>query len=233
MSWPSSVVQQFLYNEMNLLSSKTINGMVEVLVIEYESNNWKLFIGSSTPSLRGSLLHNDNSESSVSVCYALHMKETYENKKCRVKMHKIWWTKVAALWCLKGCCSCDGLQSTYTKYCCYLYEWDSSAREIGQLTSHWSLGFIIYLVFNSHFSLDQVKILLPLLHIQLGIMDNVLNAMEKIGQRFKYLTLNLPWHSDVKVKTGISIGSQIRELLKNWEFESLIHEKEKAAWEEF
>ena len=65
----------------DLVACNNINGLMESLGIKYEHTQWRLFIDSSKTSLKGVLLHNGNSEPSVPVGYAPHMKETYENIK--------------------------------------------------------------------------------------------------------------------------------------------------------
>ena len=72
----------FFVMEDDLVACHNINGlMVEALGIQYEPSQWRLFIDSSKTSLKGVLLHNGNSEPSVPVGYAPHMKETIENIK--------------------------------------------------------------------------------------------------------------------------------------------------------
>ena len=64
-------------------------------------------------------------------------------------------------------------------------------------------------------------------------MKNFVKAMDKSGQGFKYLTSKFASLSDAKIKEGVFIGPQIRELLKDDDFESALHEEEKPAWEAF
>jgi hypothetical protein len=57
--------------------------------------------------------------------------------------------------------------------------------------------------------------------------------MDHDGQRFLYLQRKFPRISDAKIKEGIFIGPQIRELMKDQDFEGGQNEPEKAAWRSF
>ena len=88
-------------------------------------------------SLKAVLLHNKNMLPSIPVGYAAHMKETYEKMKnvlqC-INYEQYCWQlcgdfKVIAILL--------GLQPGYTKYCCFLCEWDSRARHEHCLKKEW------------------------------------------------------------------------------------------------
>jgi len=53
------------------------------------------------------------------------------------------------------------------------------------------------------------------------------------SKAFMYVFEKFPKISDAKIKEGILDGSQIRELLKDKEFEKRMTKKEKAAWQSF
>ena len=64
-------------------------------------------------------------------------------------------------------------------------------------------------------------------------MKNFTKAMNQNGPAFKYLCDKFPALSKEKLKEGIFIGPQIRQLLKDNKFDSIINGDEKAAWEAF
>lgn len=57
------------------------------------------------------------------------------------------------------------------------------------------------------------KILLPPLHIKLVLMKNFVKTMDEIQAAFKYFHGKLPRISEAKIKEGVFVGPQIRELL--------------------
>ncbi|GBP10628.1 2-phosphoxylose phosphatase 1 [Eumeta japonica] len=74
------------------------------------------------------------------------------------------------------------------------------------------------------------KIFPPPIHIKLGLMKNLVKAMNKDGGGFQYLKTKFPRISDAKMKEGIFVGPQIRELMKDSNFESTLNEAEQRAW---
>ena len=56
------------------------------------------------------------------------------------------------------------------------------------------------------------RVFLPPLHIKLGLMKNFVKALPKNGEGFKYLSHKFPSVSDAKMKAGVLVGPQIREL---------------------
>jgi hypothetical protein len=59
------------------------------------------------------------------------------------------------------------------------------------------------------------KVFLSPLHIKLGLMKNFVEAMDKNGAGFIYLKHKFPRLSDAKIKEGIFVCPQIRELIKD------------------
>jgi hypothetical protein len=80
---------------------------------------------------------------------------------------------------------------------------------------------------------DRRNIILPPLHIKLGLTKNFAKAMDRNGDCFQYLKLKFPVLSDAKIKEGIFVGPQIRELLKDEHIESVLNSLELEAWKSF
>ena len=62
---------------------------------------------------------------------------------------------------------------------------------------------------------DGSKILLPPLHITIGLMTQFVKALDKEGDCFNYITQKFHQFSPAKLKVGILDGPHIRKLLKN------------------
>ena len=77
------------------------------------------------------------------------------------------------------------------------------------------------------------KIYLPPLHIKLGLKKNFVKGMDRTGKRFTYIKNKFPRVSDAKIKEGIFVGPQIRELMKDQNFDEELNDLEKAAWLSF
>jgi len=63
--------------------------------------------------------------------------------------------------------------------------------------------------------LDSKKVLLPPLHIKLGLIKQFVKALNKDGKCFEYLGKQFPHISDAKLKEGIFDGPQIRKMLND------------------
>ena len=98
---------------------------MDVLDHEHKTTEWRRFIDSSKTSLKIVILHNGNKFPSVPIAYATNMKETYKNLK--ILLEKIQYDKYYRTICcdLKVIALLVGLQLGYTKFCCFLCEWNS------------------------------------------------------------------------------------------------------------
>ena len=82
-------------------------------------------------------------------------------------------------------------------------------------------------VLNPSLLLLPDKIYLPPLHIKLSLMKNVLKGMAKTGRGFQYLRNKFPNVSDAKIKDGIFIGPEIRELMQDKQLDEVLNETER------
>ena len=64
-------------------------------------------------------------------------------------------------------------------------------------------------------------------------MKNFVKAMDKNGAAFQHLCILFPALSSARLKEGIFIGPQIREVLKNKDLEELLTLRELRAWKAF
>jgi len=104
--------------------------VMEVLGHEFIPDQWRLFIDSSKVSLKVVLLHNGNKFLSVPLARAANIKESYESMKLllgKIKYDEFMWKLCGDL---KVVALLLGMQLGYTKYCCFLCEWDSRDKKI-------------------------------------------------------------------------------------------------------
>jgi hypothetical protein len=127
-----------------------------------------------------------------------------------------------------------GQQRGYTKYPCLLCEWDSRATDKHWNTVHWPEReqqqpgsknvWNVSLV-------DREKIILPPLHIKLGMREFV-KALDRKSPCFQYLCTKFSSLSHAKIREGISDGPQIRKLMDD-SFTDTMTEIEEDAWNAF
>ena len=197
---------------------KDIDGLMDAMHMRNSPQQWRLFIDASKTILKAVLLHNGNTLPSIPVAYAPSTKETFatmNNILVEVDYKKYQWEfcgdfKVIAVLL--------GLQAGYTKYYCFLYEWDSHARGTHYSRKHWphrkSLTTGMKNVIHKSLIKPSKVIHLPL-HIKLGLMKNFVNALDVKGPVFMYLCGKFPRLTFEKVKAGVFIGPQIRQLIKD------------------
>ena len=70
---------------------------------------------------------------------------------------------------------------------------------------------------------DRSNILLPPLHIKLGLIKNLIKALDKEGNTFQFLKNKFPYISEAKINAGILNGPQIRELMHDMDFDSCMN----------
>jgi len=187
-------------------------------------------------SLKLILPHNRNKFPSVPLAYATNKKESYESMKLllgKINYGEFNWK----LFCdLKVVALLLGMQVGYTKYCCFLCEWDSRGKKNHYVNKLWSKRTSLTLgeenVVNPPLVLPE-KIYLPYSHIKMGLMKNIVNGMDKPGRGFRYVRNKFPNVSDAKIKKGICIGPQIRVLMQEMQFDEDLNETERNSWLSF
>ena len=122
---------------VSLRYCNNIPGLFESIGINYDPNDWRLFVDSSKESMKAVLLHNGNILPSVPVAYSTTLKEnciTLQLILDRINSNTNRWLVCADL---KVVAILAGLQLGYTKYCCFLCLWDSRARSEHYKKKHW------------------------------------------------------------------------------------------------
>ena len=76
-------------------------------------------------------------------------------------------------------------------------------------------------------------ILLPPLHVKLGLMKQYVKSLDKSGKCFKYICQKFSFLSDEKLKAGMFDGPKMRQLLKDKEFIETMNPEEKNGWVAF
>jgi hypothetical protein len=127
--WQTGLSSYFAMED-SLLYCNDVDGLLDALGKKHKTEEWSLFIDFSKLSLKAVLLHSGNIHPSIPIGHPVHMKETYENME--LPLRKVQYDKYKWHTCsdFKVIRIRLGLQSGYTKYCCFLYEWDSRTRTI-------------------------------------------------------------------------------------------------------
>ena len=211
---------------------KDIGCLMSELRCEHNPADWRLFIDSSKTSLKAVLLHNGNIKPSILVGYSILRKETYNTMK--ILLNLLEYPKYTWKICsdLKVVSRLLGLQLCYTKHMCFLCVWDSRQDNSHYAVKVWPPRQSSQI--GKHNVQHQplvcsAHVLLPPLHIKLGLMKNFVKAMDRNGDGFKFLK-DFCGETDAKLKAGVFVGPEIRKLMQNEEFGARLNPLELAAW---
>ncbi|GBN16426.1 hypothetical protein AVEN_126509-1 [Araneus ventricosus] len=228
-----STLKLLFSEDEGLVFCPNSNELMIELKMPCDPHKWRLFIDSSKTSLKVVLLANGNDLPSVLVAYSADMKEMYENISRildKIGYHDYNWKLCTDL---KVVALLMGLQTGYTKYCCFLCEWGSRARDKHYIVRKWPRRqtFIPGQKNVVHDPLvPKENIYFPPLHIKLGFIKQFEKATDKTGDGFNFLKTKFPRLSEAKIKEGIFVGPQIRQLFKDATFMKHLNRKEKRAW---
>ena len=190
------------------MHSNNVEGLLKKLgVFEYNPNDWRLFIDSCKRSLKCVLLHNGSAFGSNPLGHSTTHKEKYSEIKFVGPTGKIFilWTQLDHLcWFKNGWISTwFGLQCGYSKFPCFLCLWDSRARAQHWIKQDWPVREELVpgeKNVQAHPLVERSKIILPPLHIKLGIMKQFVKALNKDGDCFKYICTKFPGSTIEKLK---------------------------------
>ena len=161
------------------------------------------------------------------------MKEEYENVKTLFNMIKYSSHNWELCGDFKMLAFLLGQQGGYTKYFCFLCLWNSRADDQHYSRKQWPLREELTLGAHNVICQPLVlreEILLPTLHIKLGLAKQFMKALKSDSETFKHVQVMFPKLSEAKVKGGIFTGPQIRQMLGSKELEGKMTALERDAW---
>jgi len=193
----------FFKKEESLIYCTDIQGLINVLKPNtYKSEEWRLFIDSSTRSLKIVLLHNTNELASIPIGYSVNMNEEYQSLKLVLK--KIKYTEHNWQICgdLKILTILLGQQSGFTRHPCFLCLWNSRDREKHYTNYKWTARASLFPgsenILNDPL-VPPTKVLLPPLHIKLGLMKQFVKTLDKEGNIiFLFAIITVIVHSAIQ-----------------------------------
>jgi len=106
--------------------------------------------------------------------------------------------------------------------------WDSRARAQHWIKQDWPVREELVpgeKNVQAHLLVERSKIILPPLHIKLGIMKQFVKALNNDSDSFKYICTKFPGSTIEKSKAGIFDGPQIRTSINDCNFPNSMNEK--------
>ena len=179
------------------------------------------------------LLHNGNRFASIPIAHSTKLKEEYDNVKLvlqKINYHQHQWSICVDLKIVNFLL---GQQSGYTKFHCCLCMWNSRTKEAHWEKVDWPRRENLTVgeanIINEPL-VEREKIILPPLHIKLGLMKQFVKALDKEGNGLKYICRSFPALSTQKLKAGIFDGPQIPQMINDFSFLSYLNDVEASAW---
>ena len=179
------------------------------------------------------LLHKGNNSAYVPNGHLVFIKEQYLNVK--MVMNKLCCSEHNWAICvdIKIINFLLGQQGGYTKNSSFFCYWDSRATIQHWMKKDWPAREDLTVgdknVINEPL-IDRNCIILPPLHIKLGLMKQFVKALDKHGSCFNYIVQKFPGFSMENLKGGIFDGPQICKLIQDQAFTSYMTAVESTAW---
>ncbi|XP_076056096.1 uncharacterized protein LOC143034074 [Oratosquilla oratoria] len=164
---------QYFTKSDDMVYCHDVSGLVEHMGKEYHPEEWRLFIDSSTRSLKAVLLFNGKQVASLPIAHSVTLKETYATMS--LLLNNIQYQDHNWLLCgdLKVLTILLGMQGGHTKHPCFLCLWDSRADSVHYRQREWPQRTEFVPGRHNVKTLPLVpaeKVLLPPLHIKLGLI---------------------------------------------------------------
>ena len=229
-------LSDYFTKEDNLVFYKNVKGLLTAMgVPQYKPGEWRLCIrvDSSKQTVKCVLLHNASTYAGVPIGHSVTLKESYST--IQMVLQKLYYNEHKWAICVdsKMVNILLGQQAGYVKYLCFLCLWDSRADDQHWQRKDWPIREELVVGENNVINEPLVNcdsILLPPLHIKLGLMKQFVKALDKNGDCFRYIHSRFPGTSYEKVRAGIFDRPQIRTLTRDPAFVLHMTVVESAAW---
>lgn len=205
-----SLVENFdqcfsLHEESKIIYCNDIEKLFENFNHPYDPNDWRLFIDGSVESLKGVLLHIGNIHPSVPIIYGKHAKENYNTMQLIFQLIKYDTHRWRVCSDLKIVAILKGIKQGFSKHQCFLCDWEGRKTELHYSNHKWTPRDdheIGKLSIERDSLVHSTKIILPPLHIKLGLMRNFVRALNKETRQYAYIKTIFPRLSDAKIEAG-------------------------------
>lgn len=213
--------------------------MFTAIGISLNVGEWRLFIDGSSTSIKVVLLHNRTGKErlpSLPIAYSKLLKESFECTKLILELIKYENYKWEVIGDFKMVSFLMGLQGGYTKFPCHLCLFDSRNDDLHYKIRDWPARKEFTIGINNVKwapLVQQENILMPPLHIKLGLMKQFVKALPANSEPFKFLKNMFPRLTEGKITAGVFTGPQIRAVFSKDEFKKMLNMDQKNAWTSF
>lgn len=193
-------------DETGITYATDIAQLFETIGNSYDPDEWRLFIDGSVKSLKGVLLHNGNAYPSVPIVYGTDLKENYDNMKKILMLINYDIHRWVICCDLKIVAILMGLKKGYAKHQCFLCLWEGRRSDLHYTEHQWQHRQSHQIGTDSVENMPLVpssKIILPPLHIKLGLIRNFVRALDSQSAAMAHLKIVFPKLSEAKIDAGM------------------------------
>lgn len=195
------------HEERKIAYCNDIDKLFETISHPYNPEDWRLFIDSSVQSLKGVLLHIGNKYPSIPIIYAAKedSKEDYETMKLVLELVNYELHEWRICCYLKVVSILTGVKGGFSKHQCFLCNWEGRQTDKHYTDYQWKRRETYEVGKDSIVNEPLVraeKIIIPPLHIKLGLIRNFVRAMDKNSAAFAHLKSEFPRLSAAKIDAG-------------------------------
>lgn len=171
-----------VHEETKIVYCNNIDSLFDCLNHPHNPREWRLFIDSSTESLKGALVHIGNQHPTVPIIYGRYNKEDYDTMKLALQLinYNLYNWKICVD--LKMVAILMGVKKCYSKHQCFLCIWEGRKTEHHYTDFQWAQreGYTVG-EYSIDFPplVDPENVILPPLHIKLGVIRNFIIALLK------------------------------------------------------
>ena len=187
-----------------------IEGLFQAMGIPCNPSDGRLYIDSSSRSLKAVLLHNTNKCPFIPLAHLVHIKEEYQYIKILLSALKYDQYSWEVIGDFKMVAFLVGFQGGFSKFQCYLCLWDSRNTTLHYKKRNWPLRSSSEIgTYNvkQQPPVDAAKILMPPLHNKLGLIKQFVKQHDTEREAFKYVQQLFPKLSKAKIKAGGIYGT--------------------------
>lgn len=228
---------KFFETKNGICFCSDVNSLFKAMNITHVSSEWRLFVDASSKSLKAVLLHNGNVLPTIPVAYTTKHKESYESMRLLFELLKYEEHKWEVIGDFKVVGLVLGIQQGFVKYPCSDCLWDSRADDQHYKKKTWPKRKLFSTGKNNIVwvpIIDPGRILMPPLHIKLGLKKQFVRGLGLNSMGLKYLIQFFKGEvSEAKVIAGVFTGPQIRKVMADEKFPKLLTAKQRKAWNSF
>lgn len=226
-----------IHEETGIAYCNDVEALFGKLDHPHDPSEWRLFLDSSVSSFKGVLIRIGNKYPSMPVIYGTKDKTKEDYSTLKLVLHTLlkyntyeW--KICSD--LKVVTMLTGLKGGYPHHQCFLCLWEGRKKELHYTEHVWeareSLEPGQYSVERQPLINDTSNIILPPLHIKLGLVRQFVRALDSKSMAFQTLKVIFPSLSAAKIENGCFNGPQIDKLFKSDAFLNLLKPIEKEAF---